>query len=284
MVRVKPTAPLGWHEAGLCGLLTLSGGEIRAPMPSRAHEDNDAGLKVVYVLGGRLSYALPGGSPREVRGPAWHCSYSREPFGLAHEFAVGGAIRYVAVRVAGRRLHELAPVSAERLCRRAPAAPLLVDSRAGALAITLARQVLACPQEGPLRTLYLAGKAIELVTLALDALGTAADGADHLSPAEQRRLCEAREILDQQLDDPPTLHELAGALGMNATRLSQGFQRLFGRSVYAHVREARLQLAYEMLREGRMRVGDAAHRCGYTDSYFTKVFKQRFGVLPSDLR
>ena len=31
-------------------------------------------------------------------------------------------------------------------------------------------------------------------------------------------------------------------------------------------------------------VAQAAQACGYTDSHFTKVFRQRFGVAPSALR
>ena len=39
-----------------------------------------------------------------------------------------------------------------------------------------------------------------------------------------------------------------------------------------------------MLASGNISVADAAHACGYTDSHFSKVFRHRYGVSPSDMR
>ena len=78
--------------------------------------------------------------------------------------------------------------------------------------------------------------------------------------------------------------ELARLAGTNASTLSLGFRQLFGTSVFAYVRQQRLELAYRMLASGNISVADAAHACGYTDSHFSKVFRQRYGVSPSGLR
>lgn len=112
--------------------------------------------------------------------------------------------------------------------------------------------------------------------------------------AASRRLIGARGIrkavadhpsaLRQRLNDPPSLPELARLAGTNVNKLTTGFRQLFGCSVYEFVRAQRLDLAYRLIAAGHGSVAQAAQACGYTDSHFTKVFRQRFGVAPSALR
>lgn len=61
-----------------------------------------------------------------------------------------------------------------------------------------------------------------------------------------------------------------------------------GETVAKYVRELRLQRAYELLARDNIRkehIGDIAYRCGFEDPvYFTRVFRQRFGLTPRELR
>ena len=44
-----------------------------------------------------------------------------------------------------------------------------------------------------------------------------------------------------------------------------------------------MNIAADMLREGRLSVSEGAYKLGYTDpSYFSKVFKGTYGISPSD--
>jgi AraC-like DNA-binding protein len=67
--------------------------------------------------------------------------------------------------------------------------------------------------------------------------------------------------------------------------------RLFaarGETVAKYVRELRLKRAYRLLASDNMRkdqIGQIAYRCGFEDHvYFTRLFRQRFGLTPSELR
>jgi hypothetical protein len=55
-----------------------------------------------------------------------------------------------------------------------------------------------------------------------------------------------------------------------------------------YVRELRLQRAYHLLTPGdasKEQIGDIAYRCGFEDPmHFTRLFRQRFGPTPSELR
>ena len=61
-----------------------------------------------------------------------------------------------------------------------------------------------------------------------------------------------------------------------------------GESVANYVRELRLQRAHHLLTHGDMsreHIGDIAYRCGFEDPvHFTRLFRQRFGLTPSELR
>lgn len=269
--------------------LELSAGTLSFPAPAHSIEHNEAGLKLVLVLGGQLDYQLQSGGAVSVEGPAFHISLSDTPFSVSHHYAARQPLQYLSVRMPMQALHDTFGAELGSLARRiAPAARQTMataNGYAGKAVQALGRQIMLCPLAGPLRQLYLSGKALELTAAVMDGLtGTGAAAETAPGTRQLRCLQQARDILLQRLQAPPTLPELARLAGTNASTLSQGFRQQFGTSVFAYVREQRLELAYRMLAAGNISVADAAHACGYTDSHFSKVFRQRYGVSPSDLR
>lgn len=269
--------------------LELSAGTLSFPAPAHSIEHNEAGLKLVLVLGGQLDYQLQSGGAVSVEGPAFHISLSDTPFSVSHHYAARQPLQYLSVRMPMQALHDTFGAELGSLARRiAPAARhtmATANGYAGKAVQALGRQIMLCPLAGPLRQLYLSGKALELTAAVMDGLtGTGAAAETATGTRQLRCLQQARDILLQRLHAPPTLPELARLAGTNASTLSQGFRQQFGTSVFAYVREQRLELAYRMLTAGNISVADAAHACGYTDSHFSKVFRQRYGVSPSDLR
>jgi AraC-like DNA-binding protein len=61
-----------------------------------------------------------------------------------------------------------------------------------------------------------------------------------------------------------------------------------GETVAKYMRELRLQRAYELVARNNSRkeqIGNIAYRCGFEDPvHFTRLFRQRFGLTPSELR
>ncbi|MED5597424.1 helix-turn-helix transcriptional regulator [Janthinobacterium sp. P210006] len=288
-----PSQPLSSNDASwqlplATPRLALSAGTLSFAEPTHSIEHNEAGLKLVLVLEGQLDYQLQSGAAVGVAGPAFHISLSDTPFAVSHRYAARQPLQYLSVRMPMEALRDTFGAELGSLARRiAPAtrqAMATANGRAGKALQVLGRQIMLCPLAGPLRQLYLSGKALELTAAVMDGLTdarppTAAPGARQL-----RSLQQARDIVLQRLHAPPTLPELARLAGTNASTLSQGFRQLFGTSVFAYVRQQRLELAYRMLAAGNISVADAAHACGYTDSHFSKVFRQRYGVSPSDMR
>ena len=78
---------------------------------------------------------------------------------------------------------------------------------------------------------------------------------------------------------------LAAELGCSPGYLSHSFHRLYGMPLKLYIRALRLEYARQLLASGDCNVAETAERCGFRDaSYFSRQFRQRFGVAPGKLR
>lgn len=141
---------------------------------------------------------------------------------------------------------------------------------------------------GALRADYMAGKAIELATLfAAEAPERLleASSSHPLGLAERARIERACAILNENLAQPPTIAELAREVRLSPTTLKAGFRRLYGRPIYAYLREERLERARALLACGGTSVSDVAGAVGYAcKSRFAIAFRARYGVRPGAYR
>jgi|GEM_PF-1779280 len=99
------------------------------------------------------------------------------------------------------------------------------------------------------------------------------------------KLYSVQGLLLRNLNTPPTLDELARQIGINRNKLNEEFKILFGDSVFAWLREQRLQRARELLENDRLPIQKIAEQVGYTTQpQFSRIFKQRFGQSPKEYR
>lgn len=270
--------------------MSLAGGTLRFGQAEQVHEDLDPGLKLVLVLDGDLRYSVRGAPATHVSGPSLHLSLCQDPTDMVHEFGAGRALRFVSLRTSLDHLRGAFAMEPAELgsLLQAPRGELPyadANLRVNDALLALGHQMLACSMQGALRRMYLSGKALELAALAFNALQPVREGraACGLPRGDVERLHHARDLLLGDLQDPPSLPELARLAGINVNKLTTGFRKLFGQSVYAFVRERRMERAHAWLAAGALTVSEAAYACGYTDSHFTKAFQRRYGVLPSNL-
>lgn len=284
-----------WHLPASHAAIAISAGTLRPERDESVTEDNSPGLKLVLVLKGELRYAMPGRPNVAISSPSLHLSLSRQPFQVRHRFHRDQAVEYVAIRMPETELETGLGMAADQLARACQSpgtdVPLHLDRNADAPTQALARQLLLCPLHGPLRTLYLTGKALELTATALAALAPSARtavpaaGSGIALPLRQREsLRQAHHILQAQFQQPPDLTTLAREVGLSVTMLTRGFRQMFGCSVYEYLRQLRLEQAYQLLASGTCSVSQAAWRCGYSDAHFSRAFQKRFGVSPRQLR
>jgi AraC-like DNA-binding protein len=99
------------------------------------------------------------------------------------------------------------------------------------------------------------------------------------------RLHRAKEILLQDLENPPSLLELARLVGLNDYKLKSGFRQLFGTTVFGYLYQQRMKQAHELLQSSEANVTEIANQVGYTSlSAFSNAFKKFYGISPSQVR
>ncbi|NAY92226.1 helix-turn-helix domain-containing protein [Muricauda sp. JGD-17] len=103
--------------------------------------------------------------------------------------------------------------------------------------------------------------------------------------SEREKLEEARTILSNNLDNPPSLSELSLQIGLNSFKLKKNFKEVFGVPVFKYLQNERLNKAHVLLRDGEATVQEAAWHVGYDSlSSFSNAFSKKFGFRPSEIR
>ncbi len=96
-----------------------------------------------------------------------------------------------------------------------------------------------------------------------------------------RKIREAKSIILDRWQSPPTIAQLSAQTGLNAYRLKVGFKEVYGNTVYGYVMDTRLNHARRMLDAGGKSVNEVAFDIGYTNpSHFIAAFKKKFGTTP----
>jgi AraC family transcriptional regulator len=91
--------------------------------------------------------------------------------------------------------------------------------------------------------------------------------------------------IQQHLDDPLDLERLAALAHFSPFHFHRVFRGMVGEPVKAHLRRLRLERAALRLKHGRVRVTELAFGAGYeTPEAFSRAFRARFGVAPSEYR
>ena len=140
-------------------------------------------------------------------------------------------------------------------------------------------QILQCPYQGLTQTLYLEAKSLELIALFLDAIdGSTAQTALHRDDLE--RIYQARQILQSNLQTPPSLLDLARQVGLNDRKLKEGFRQAFNTTVFGYLTQQRMEKACQLLVQQRS-VAAVAASVGYASpTAFSSAFRRKFGVTP----
>lgn len=102
---------------------------------------------------------------------------------------------------------------------------------------------------------------------------------------EREKLYQAKEILSQNLDTPPSLAELARQIGLNTFKLKKEFKEVFGVPVFKYLQNERMTTAHDLIRSKNATVQEAAWHVGYDSlSSFSNAFHKRFGFRPSEIK
>lgn len=100
----------------------------------------------------------------------------------------------------------------------------------------------------------------------------------------KRSVARARELLTSRVADPPTLQDLADAVGGNRFVLLREFRRTVGMPPHAYLLALRVDRARALLARGSD-ISRVSHLLGFADqSHLTRVFKRVVGISPAAYR
>ncbi len=148
-------------------------------------------------------------------------------------------------------------------------------------AARMVEAMFATPYVGAARSLFLESCALGLLASQIGA-GDRSRGSTRAA-IDQRRMEQARALLDARLDAPPSIMELARMVGVNDFKLKRDFKAAHGVTIFGYVRGRRMARAASALHDG-LPVSAAAVAAGYEcPRCFAEAFRRHFGVLPSEV-
>jgi signal transduction histidine kinase/DNA-binding response OmpR family regulator/ligand-binding sensor domain-containing protein len=108
--------------------------------------------------------------------------------------------------------------------------------------------------------------------------------AEKILSQDEQFLNKVKEtIIERMSDEQLSVESLADDIGMSRVQLYRKVSALTGMAVNELIRKLRLQRAAQLLSQNWGPVSQVAYEVGFSNlSYFSKVFKEEFDVLPSE--
>ncbi|MCR5312998.1 MAG: helix-turn-helix domain-containing protein [Bacteroidaceae bacterium] len=104
-----------------------------------------------------------------------------------------------------------------------------------------------------------------------------------MTKAEQRFVATAKAKVEENISNSNyTTEDFASDMCMSRMNLYRKLQKVTGQKPTEFIRMIRLQYAAKLLKDGELSIAEISEKVGFsTPSYFTKCFKDAFGVLPT---
>ena len=91
----------------------------------------------------------------------------------------------------------------------------------------------------------------------------------------------AKQLIIKDMNNPPSLSELAKEVGLNIKKLKTEFKEFYGAPVFTFLLNYKMELAKNLLLEQQLNVNEIALQLGYsTSSHFIAAFKKKYGTTP----
>lgn len=138
---------------------------------------------------------------------------------------------------------------------------------------------------GNIAPLYFETKIQELLALQLQQVNKLNHFECKLCKHYHGQLNEARNFIENQYKNPPTIAQLAQLVGMSETVLKANFKNFFGTTIYGYLFDYRMNIAKNLLPDNSQSIAEIAYKSGYENpSHFTTAFKRKFGISPVEYR
>jgi AraC-like DNA-binding protein len=89
-------------------------------------------------------------------------------------------------------------------------------------------------------------------------------------------------FVQKNLAENLSINNLVSISGLGAATLQLGFTYLYNTTVNKYITQKRLEKAAELLPKNELNISEIVYHVGFSSrSYFSKIFKERYGISPS---
>jgi len=136
-----------------------------------------------------------------------------------------------------------------------------------------------------LRPVFIKGKVYELLSYYFNPSNennTENENCPYIANEETvSKIKKAKEIIIEEMINPPSLEELAKQVGLNIKKLKTDFKEFYGVPVFTFLLNYKMELAKKLLQEQKLNVNEIAINLGYsTSSHFIAAFKRKYKITP----
>ncbi|MGK0414677.1 MAG: AraC family transcriptional activator of pyochelin receptor [Polaribacter sp.] len=145
------------------------------------------------------------------------------------------------------------------------------------------QQIINSNINSSIRELYVKGKVYELLSLHFQKDETAEGEYCPFLVDEENvlKIRKAKEIIIENMAEPPSLQELANEVGLNTKKLKEGFKQIYGDTVFSFLFDYKMEHSRRLLETNLYNVNEVGLQVGYsTSSHFIAAFKKKFGTTP----
>ena len=147
----------------------------------------------------------------------------------------------------------------------------------------LLNDILNCSLVGELANIYKQGKIFELLSLEISKLQKNEDDIS-LDDYDRSAILKAKEILLNNLQNPPSIVTLSKMVHLSEVKLKRGFKQIYKTSPYQLLVSHKMNLAKNMLESGEYNINEIALQVGYKfANNFTNAFYKEFKIRPKDI-
>ncbi len=101
----------------------------------------------------------------------------------------------------------------------------------------------------------------------------------------KKQIEDIKNYLEENMDNPPSFKQLCRMSNMPTAKFCHDFKRQTGVTPYMYLRKIRMQKALQLVQKSDFSITDISYELGYKNiSYFSRIFFDSFGMLPSEMR
>lgn len=206
-----------------------------------------------------------------------HWLPANQPFKIAH-FSVSPAyfMNFLPENEAWAEKLKSRIIRSERILGDIP--PAICVAQAQAL-----QMILNCPVSGKLGETMIETAIIQIMLLNLHSLFQREQTSPSALTQKDVKTAKAvKDYLDETFLTDHSLSDLTKHFGINTNKLMSVFRKAFGKSIFEHIGDLKMQHAHDLLSKEDRTVTEVSRLIGYKNAnHFSAAFKKRFGISPT---